>query len=84
MFLAEVEKIKSPMIRGVRGRGLWIALELNEPARPYCVALMKEGILCKETHGNIIRLAPPLTITHDEILWAVERIRRVVGTADIR
>ena len=84
LFLAEVEKIKSPMIRGVRGRGLWIALELNEPARPYCVALMKEGILCKETHGNIIRLAPPLTITHDEILWAVERIRRVVGTADIR
>ncbi len=47
-------------------------------ARPYCEALKEEGILCKETHEHVIRFAPPLVITKDEIDWAVERIEKVV------
>jgi len=47
-------------------------------ARPYCEALMKEGILCKETHDHVIRIAPPLTITREEIDWAFERIKKVL------
>jgi ornithine--oxo-acid transaminase len=78
VFLNELHKIQSPAIKTIRGRGLWLAIELNEPARPFCEALKQEGILCKETHGNIIRLAPPLIITKDEILWATERIRSVI------
>jgi len=77
-FLEELRKIESPAIHTVRGLGLWIAIELNEPARPYCEALKQEGILCKETHSNIIRLAPPLVIEKDDILWAADRIRAVV------
>jgi ornithine--oxo-acid transaminase len=77
-FLHELKKIQSPAIKTVRGLGLWLAIELNEPARPYCEALKREGILCKETHGNIIRLAPPLVIEKDDILWAAERIRSVI------
>jgi len=77
-FLAELEKIQSPVIKTIRGLGLWLAIELNEPARPYCEALKQQGILCKETHGNIIRLAPPLIIEKADILWATERIRAVI------
>jgi len=77
-FLDELRKIQSPVIKTVRGLGLWLAMELNEPARPYCEALKHEGILCKETHGNIIRLAPPLIIEKADILWATERIRAVI------
>ena len=60
------------------GRGLWIGLVLDTPARPYCEALAEEGLLCKETHGNVIRIAPPLVITKKEIDWAFERIEKVV------
>ena len=47
-------------------------------ARPYCEALKEEGILCKETHDHVIRIAPPLVITREEIDWAFERIRRAI------
>jgi len=57
---------------------VWIGIELNGMARPYCEALKDEGILCKETHDRVIRLAPPLIITRDEIDWAFERIARVM------
>ena len=77
-FLDELNKIQSPAIKTIRGRGLWLAIELHEPARPFCEALKQQGILCKETHGNIIRLAPPLIIEKEEILWATERIRSVI------
>jgi ornithine--oxo-acid transaminase len=77
-FLEELRKIKSPAISKVRGIGLWLAIELNGLARPYCEALQQEGILCKETHSNIIRLAPPLVIEREDIVWACERIRAVV------
>jgi ornithine--oxo-acid transaminase len=77
-FLNELQKIQSPAIKTIRGKGLWIAIELHQPARPFCEALKREGILCKETHSNIIRLAPPLIIEKADILWAAERIRAVI------
>jgi ornithine--oxo-acid transaminase len=77
-FIHRLRDLRSPEIAEVRGRGLWIAIELKVPARPYCEALMEEGVLCKDTHGNVIRLAPPLVITRDEIDWVVARLYRVV------
>jgi ornithine--oxo-acid transaminase len=78
-FKERLESINSSVIKVVRGRGLWIGLELTTAARPYCEALMKEGILCKETHNTVIRFAPPLVITKEEIDWAVERIAKVLA-----
>jgi len=78
-FLAKLKAIQSSVIREVRGRGLWIAIELNAPARPYCEALKEEGILCKETHSKIIRIAPPLVIQREEIDWACERLSKVLA-----
>ena len=77
-FLDRLREITSPHIREVRGLGLWIGLEMTGAARPYCEKLKDVGILCKETHEHVIRFAPPLVITKDEIDWAVERIRTVV------
>ena len=74
----EQRKLLEFAIAQVRGRGLWIGFVLDTKARPYCVALMNEGILCKETHENVIRFAPPLVITREEIDWACERIEKVV------
>jgi ornithine--oxo-acid transaminase len=79
-FLERLRTLDNPRIRDVRGRGLWIAVELDEAARPYCEALEKEGLLCKETHVNVIRFAPPLVITREELDWAFERVRRVMST----
>ena len=77
-FLSRLQAIHSPAIKEVRGRGMWIGIELNVMARPYCEALKEEGILCKETHDHVIRIAPPLIITREEIDWAVERIAKVM------
>jgi ornithine--oxo-acid transaminase len=77
-FMEQIKAIQSPRIREVRGKGLWIGVELDMPARPYCEALQQEGLLCKETHTNVIRLAPPLVITREEIVWASEQIRKVI------
>jgi ornithine--oxo-acid transaminase len=77
-FLAELKKLRHPEIVEVRGKGLWIGVEMRGPARPYCEALMREGMLCKETHDRVIRLAPPLVITRDEIDWAVGRLAAVL------
>jgi ornithine--oxo-acid transaminase len=77
-FLARLKTLHSPDLKEVRGRGLWIGIELRSPARPYCEALKQEGILCKETHDYVIRIAPPLVITREEIDWAFERIRKVI------
>ncbi len=76
-LVEELEKIDSPVIKEIRGRGLFIGMELYEDARPYCERLKKEGVLAKETHKNIIRFAPPLTISKEEINWALERIRKM-------
>ncbi len=77
-FLDRLRAIASPKVKEVRGKGLWIGMEMTGRARPYCEALMQEGILCKETHERVIRFAPPLVITREEIDWAVERIARVI------
>jgi ornithine--oxo-acid transaminase len=77
LLLEKLREIQSSRIVAVRGRGLWIAIELSEAARPICELLQKRGLLCKETHGNIIRIAPPLTISVEEVLWAAEQIRGV-------
>jgi len=78
-LLTKLRAIESPVIREVRGRGLWIGVELTVAARPYCERLMQEGMLCKETHDHVIRLAPPLVITREEIDWAVEKLTNVLS-----
>jgi ornithine--oxo-acid transaminase len=77
-FLDLLRTLDSHDLKEVRGIGLWIGLELHSAARPYCEALMHEGVLCKETHDRVLRIAPPLVITRDEIDWAFERIQRVI------
>jgi ornithine--oxo-acid transaminase len=77
-FLDRLQTIRSWNVREIRGKGLWIGIELLSPARPYCEALKEEGLLCKETHDRVIRIAPPLTISTEEIDWAFDRIRKVI------
>jgi ornithine--oxo-acid transaminase len=77
-FLSLLQSIQNPAIKEVRGKGLWIAIELYDKARPYCEALKDVGVLCKETHDHVIRIAPPLIITREEIDWAFERIASVL------
>ena len=77
-FLKLLQKLRSPDLKEVRGKGLWIGIELHSPARAYCEALKEEGILCKETHDRVIRIAPPLIIQRAEIDWAFERIQKVI------
>ncbi|EGK12589.1 ornithine aminotransferase [Desmospora sp. 8437] len=78
-FMDELKKIQNPAIKEVRGKGLFIGMELHEPARPYCERLADAGLLCKETHENTIRFAPPLTITQEELDWALGHIRSVLA-----
>lgn len=83
-FMRKLKTIESPHIKEVRGRGLFVGIELKPEAggaRRFCEALMKlepVGILCKETHDNVIRFAPPLIITKDELDWAFENIKMVL------
>ena len=77
-FLKKLRTLRSPHLREVRGKGLWIGIELKVLARPYCEALKALGVLCKETHEFVIRVAPPLVISREEIDWACERISKVV------
>jgi ornithine--oxo-acid transaminase len=83
-FLCLLQTLRSPVVKEVRGKGLWIGIELHGPARPYCEALMREGILCNDTHDRVIRIAPPLVIQRDEIDWAIERIREVLEKDGVR
>ena len=78
-FLQRLGTLKHPAIREARGRGLLIALEMNGSARPYCEALKELGLLCKETHENVIRFAPPLVVSEEELDWAFERIERALA-----
>jgi ornithine--oxo-acid transaminase len=80
-FLERLSKIESPHVKEVRGKGLLIGVEIKESsgtARPFCERLMELGILAKETHHQVIRFAPPLVISRDEIDWALERIEKVL------
>jgi ornithine--oxo-acid transaminase len=74
-------EIESPHIKQIRGKGLWFGIVLKPEAggaRRFCEALMDRGLLCKETQWNVIRLAPPLVITQDELDWAVEHLAEVL------
>ena len=80
-LMAGLEAIESERVVEVRGRGLLVGIELAEaggPARPVCEALMHRGILCKETKRQVLRLAPPLTITTEEVDWLVEQLAAVL------
>ncbi|MCI2255677.1 ornithine--oxo-acid transaminase [Domibacillus sp. PGB-M46] len=76
-FKEKLSAIKHPAIKEVRGRGLFIGVELTEPARPYCERLKQEGLLCKETHETVIRFAPPLIISKEDLDWAIEKIQKI-------
>ena len=81
-FQDELKKINSPHVKEIRGKGLLIGVELKHEtggARPFCERLMDLGILCKETHEHVIRFAPPLIITKEEIDWAIKRIKKVLN-----
>ncbi len=81
-FMSRLREISSPHVREVRGKGLLIGVELKAesgPARPFCEKLMEKGLLCKETHQQVIRFAPPLVIEREEIDWAISRVQEVLA-----
>ncbi|MGM0836893.1 MAG: ornithine--oxo-acid transaminase [Bacillota bacterium] len=75
----ELRKINNPIIKDIRGRGLFIGVELTEAARPYCEKLKEEGLLCKETHETVIRFAPPLVISQEDLDWAIGKVKKVLS-----
>jgi len=80
-FRAQLREIGSPLVKEVRGKGLLIGVELVAEAggaRPYCEELMDRGILCKETHEDVIRFAPPLVITRGQIDDVLAHVRAVL------
>lgn len=79
-FLGEIARIEHPEIREVRGRGLLIGIELTVPARKYCEALKDLGMLCKETHDKVIRIAPPLVVEREDLAWAAKKLREVFAS----
>jgi ornithine--oxo-acid transaminase len=79
-FMEKLRKVRSRHIKEVRGRGLLVGIELHPAAggaRRFCEELMKEGLLCKETHDNVLRLAPPLIVREKDLNWALKRIKTV-------
>lgn len=78
-LMDQVRTLHSPHIREVRGKGLLVGIELNKPARPFCEALMERGILCKETHSTVIRIAPPLVIEKKDLDWLVGQLKAVLS-----
>ena len=79
---ARLKAIRSPLVRETRCLGLWAGVELVPEAggaRKYCYALKDRGLLCKDTHVNTIRLAPPLVVTREQLDWAVDQIEAVLA-----
>jgi ornithine--oxo-acid transaminase len=81
-FMEKLQEIDSPRIKEIRGKGLFIAIELDVKARPLTEKLKAKGILAKETHDYTIRFAPPLIIERDEIDWALPIIKEVLEGSD--
>ncbi len=82
-FTEKLRKIDTPHVEEIRSRGLLVGVEIKQSsgkARPFCEKLKQHGILAKETHESVIRFAPPLVITREEIDWALERIEKVLTT----
>jgi ornithine--oxo-acid transaminase len=85
-FMKELAAIDSPLVEEVRGRGLLVGVVIREdagPARPFCEALMKLGVLAKETHEQVIRLAPPLIIERAQLQETIDKVREVLQTAAV-
>ncbi len=81
-FKGRLQRIESQYIQEVRGRGLFIGIELKPEAggaRRFCEALKARGLLCKETHQHVIRLTPPLVVKKEELDWALEQIEAVLS-----
>jgi ornithine--oxo-acid transaminase len=78
-FMGGLQRIESPLIRQVRGKGLLIGVELSQRARPFAEALQALGVLVKETHEHVLRIAPPLVIRKAEIDWALEQLTAVLA-----
>jgi ornithine--oxo-acid transaminase len=79
-LLERLSTVKSPLIREVRGKGLFVGIEVERErisARDVVDRLLARGILSKDTHGTVVRFAPPLTIPRDAIDWSVEEVRAV-------
>lgn len=84
-MLTQLRGINSPLIRDVRGKGLWIGVDFDPAkasARKVCEKLMERGILSKDTHETVVRFAPPLTITQAEIDWCLAQFREVLSEFD--
>ena len=82
-FISALKSIDNKIIKEVRGKGLWIGMELNKSkinAKDLCLMLLNEGLLCKETHKSVIRFAPPLMISKDQLDWAINKIIRVISS----
>jgi ornithine--oxo-acid transaminase len=77
--LERLQALRSERVVEVRGRGLWLAIELNVAARPICEALRDRGVLCKETHETVIRIAPPLMIGREDLDWGLAQIEEVLA-----
>jgi ornithine--oxo-acid transaminase len=80
-LMGRLQRIESPHVKEVRGKGLMVGVELRAEAggaRRFCEALMTKGVLCKETHEHVLRFTPPLIITREELDWALERIEEVL------
>ena len=80
-FKSKLKSIDNKIIKDVRGKGLWLGMELNESevnAKDLCLMLLNEGLLCKETHKTVIRFAPPLMISKDDLDWAINKITKVI------
>jgi ornithine--oxo-acid transaminase len=80
-MLARLRSIRSPVLKEVRGRGLWAGAEIDPhygDARGACERLLRKGVLSKETHETVIRLAPPLVIAQSDLDWALDRFEEVV------
>ena len=79
-FIKELKTIDHSRIKEIRGKGLFVAIELHEKARPFTQQLIEEGILAKETHDYAIRFAPPLVISKENLEWAINKIKKVIGS----
>src|SRR5690242_13220525 len=81
-LLDKLAALKSPFIKSLRGKGLFVGIEIDPRrarAREVCERLMAQGVLSKETHATVVRLAPPLVVTREQLDWAVERIDQVLA-----
>ena len=82
-LLEKLRGIRCDYVKEVRGKGLFVGMELHPSAggaRRFCEAMMTRGMLCKETHDDVIRFAPPLTITREQIDWAVGQVAEVMAS----